>query len=112
MLAQRVTEREIKSVDDASYESVVAASPYPVMVCFCSSGDEVSGSWLAEIESSADGRLRVVRGILSDVPQSAMQNGVVMTPAYMIFSNGSKRAVAVGHLGPEDLKRFVERALG
>ena len=104
--------QKVRAVDDASYQTVVSDSSDPVMVCFCSSDEEVSDSWLHEVETTSEGRLTVVRGLLSDTPRSAMQNGVVMTPAYMIFSGGAKRAVAVGHLGPEDLKRFVERALG
>lgn len=111
MSAEGVSTATLRTINDASFEAEVAHANEPTLVCFFAPNDHVREAWLVELESQFSGRIRVISAPLADSPNSAMRQGVVLTPAYVMFENGRKRAFAVGALNPEDLTQFVNRAL-
>jgi thioredoxin-like negative regulator of GroEL len=101
----------LADVNDAVFEAEVFSSAKAVLVCFCRSAEDLDEATLARLAEENGARLTVVRALLRETPRAALKLGVVMTPAYLLFQAGTKRAVAVGNLGPEDLKEYVERAM-
>lgn len=106
-----VSTAQLRTLDDASFESDLASSTQPTLVCFSASTDSVRESWLQEIEATFGDRLRVVISPLEFAPKAAMRHGVVLTPAYVVLDHGRKKGLAVGALSVEDLTRFVTRVL-
>lgn len=110
-MATRIIERTESAVADSNFQSLVLEAHQPVLVCFCRTADELDEAMLARLGDGLGDRVRIVRAKLHSSPRAAMKLGVVMTPSYLLFVGGQKRAVAVGSLGPEDLQEYVERAL-
>jgi thioredoxin-like negative regulator of GroEL len=106
-----LTSVAVRQIDDASFQSEVIDSKRNVLVCFTAEAREVNDPWLEEVFENFQPPVTLARSSLKESPRHALQYGVVMTPAYLLFSAGEKRGVAVGSLGPEDLRHYVARAL-
>lgn len=111
-MATRIIERDPTTVTDSTFQSVVMEALQPILVCFCRTADELNEDMLAQLKDAFGGRLQIVRAPLQSSSLVAMKLGVVMTPSYLVFVGGQKRAVAVGSLGLEDLQEYVEHAVG
>ena len=104
----------VSKVSDTTFESEVLKATGPVVVDFwaewCGPCKMIAPA-LEEIAGTLNGKVKIVKLIVDENPQTAAKYGIQSIPTLMIFKNGQMAARQIGAAPKQKLEQWITAAV-